>query len=144
MTAPYIATATAAALLLLQQLLMLNVGTHRARSGVFIGNGADRALERKQRRHGNLAENAAMFVVTLGFAEIIGVAPVLVGSLGGIFVVGRALHAFGFSSETGSHGGEGSKLFVAGRVLGSFSTALTGLFLGSYLIYTLAIAAPWG
>ena len=137
MTLPIIATTVAAVLIILQQLLMLNVGFHRAKSGIFLGIGDDRALERKQRRHGNLAETAGIFIATLGLAEISGLSPAIVAWVGGIFVAGRLLHAFGFASETGSHGGEGSKLFVAGRVLGSFATALTGLFLGGYLLYTL-------
>jgi len=52
--------------------------------------GDDRDLERKVRRHGNLAENAAIFVVVLALAEMIGTGSAMLWALGLIFLVGRS------------------------------------------------------
>lgn len=139
---PYVAASVAAILIVLQQGLMLNTGLHRARTGIGVGTGADLHLERKIRRHGNLAENSAIFILVLALAEMLNPTSLVIVILGGVFVVARVSHAVAFSSLTGSHGSEdGSKVVVAARVVGSSGTALGGIVLGGYLGYLLLTMA---
>ena len=139
---PYIAAAVAAVLIVLQQALMLNTGLHRAKTGIGVGFGADRDLERKIRRHGNLAENSAIFILALALAEMLNPASLVVAGLGVVFVVARVSHAVGFASLAGSHlPEEGSRAFLAARGIGAFGTALSGIALGGYLGYLLVMYA---
>ena len=117
---------------------MIAVGLHRTKTGVGIGVGNDPNLERKIRRHGNLSENAALFIVVLALAELCGISKPIIAGFGAIFVLARLLHALGFSSLVGSHLAEGNKLFVAMRAIGAFGTFLTGILLGGLLVFTFA------
>lgn len=142
---PDIAAATAAVLLLLQQVLMLNTGLYRAKTGIGVGTGGDLTLERRMRRHGNLAENAAIFVAGLALLELYtGTTPVVMG-FAAVFLAARLLHIVGFSTISGSHGpagpgGPAGRLFVAIRATGATGSALTGIALGGYLLALLAMS----
>ena len=133
---PAISAATAGVLLILQILLMLSVGMYRTKVKLGTGYGSDQNLERLGRRHGNLAENAAIFVVTLALLELRVGPTTAVLALASIFVAARLAHAVGFSSLAGSHLGEGNKLFVLLRSLGAGLTALTGLGTAGYLLFS--------
>ncbi|MEO1475240.1 MAG: MAPEG family protein [Pseudomonadota bacterium] len=136
MTFPIIATGLGAGLIILQYLLMLNVGMHRFATSVGVGSGTDQHLERKVRRHGNLAENAALFLVMLGFVEAYGAPDNVVIGFAAAFGVARLLHAIGFSSLDGSHNPEAkNKFFLMARAIGAFGTAFSGLGLGGYALY---------
>ena len=135
MTFPLYTALATGLLVVLQQLLMLTVGMHRTRLQLGVGIGDDPNLERLVRRHGNLAENAAIVLLTLGLLESLMGQTLIVVSLVSLFVVGRGLHAVGFSSLTGSHLEEGSRVFLAARVGGAMLTAGTGLGAGTYLAY---------
>lgn len=135
MTIPLIAALTAGVLIMLQTALMLNVGLYRGAKTIGIGDGDDPDLLRRIRRHGNLAENAALIVVGIALAEISGASTTFVLSVAAIFVVGRLFHAMSFASLAGSHLIEGSKLFPAMRMVGAMSTAGVGFMLGGYLVY---------
>ena len=67
---PVYSAALGAFLIVLQVALMLTVGLHRTK-GQFIGLGDDPHLERKVRRHGNLAENAGLFLVVIALFELL-------------------------------------------------------------------------
>jgi len=136
---PQTAALTGAFLLILQQILMMNTGTHRAKTAIGVGHGDDRNLERKSRRHGNLAENAAIFVVVLALTEgVAGGGPVIT-TFASLFVAARISHAIGFMSTSGSHATpDGPKFFVMFRMLGAMTTGLVGIALGGYLGYLLA------
>ena len=134
MTIPIIAAVTGAVLIILQALLMITVGMHRIRHGVNLGTGEDQALERKIRRHGNLAENAGLFVAVLALAEMTVVPNNVVRTIAIIFIVARLSHAIALSSVAGSHGAEGGKVFVAARAIGAFGTFGCFLALGGYLL----------
>lgn len=136
MTVPIISAAVAAILMILQQLLMISVGMHRAKTGTGVGVSNDMILERKVRRHGNLAENAALFVVALTLAELRGTPSAIVVGFGTVFVFARLLHVIGFSSNAGSHLVDGSKIFLLMRSAGAFGTFFTGLALGGFLLFT--------
>ena len=141
MTLPLISAAIAAILIVLQQVLMITVGMHRAKVQIGVGVGDDINLERKMRRHGNLAENAGLFVATLALAEICGVSKPVVLGFGVFFVFARLSHVVGFASLAGSHvGKEGSKVFPIMRAIGAFGTFLSGVGLGLFLVFAIATA----
>ncbi len=131
---PAISAATAGSLLILQLLLMLSVGMYRTKVKMGTGYGNDQNLERLGRRHGNLAENAAIFVVTLALLELRVGPTTVVFILGATFVAARLFHAIGFSSLAGSHLGDGNFFFVLMRMLGAGLTALTGFATAGYLL----------
>lgn len=120
---------------------MITVGLHRAKAGIGVGVGSDMTLERKVRRHGNLAENSGLFLATLAIAELNGIPRSMIIGFGLTFVIARFSHALGFSALSGSHvGAEGSKLFPAMRAIGAFGTFFTGIGLGLFLAFSLATA----
>ncbi|WP_366869165.1 MAPEG family protein [uncultured Tateyamaria sp.] len=55
---------------MVQQVLMITVGAHRGGVKVGAGSGGATSLERKIRCHGNLAENAPIFLLALAFLEL--------------------------------------------------------------------------
>ncbi len=128
-------------LLILQILLMLSVGTYRSGAKKGVGVDGDMKLERLVRRHGNLAENAAIFVIVLALYELLfGQTWIALGTAS-VFFAARLLHVFGFSSVSGSHlvdaKGAGSK-FVLMRASGAGLTALSSLAIAVALIIGVA------
>ena len=96
MEIPYTAAAVGAVLLILQLVLMMSTGIHRGKTLIGVGVGDDKDLERKMRRHGNLAENAAIFVVVLALTEgIVGGGAVVVafGALNAARCIGAEVPA---------------------------------------------------
>lgn len=138
---PMISAVTAAALLIVQQILMLNVGMYRTKVRMGVGYGEDLDLERLSRRHGNFAENAGIFVATLALLELFSGSSAIVIGLAIAFIVARTAHIIGFSSLAGSHLKEGSGLFIVLRAGGATFTALVGVATGAYLLYLVAFAA---
>ena len=137
---PYVAALVGAVLIIMQQVFMMITGTYRGKVEIGVGFGEDKELERKIRRHGNLAENAAIFLVVLSFAEILSGGGLVTTIIGIAFPVSRISHAIAFSSLSGSHGQEnGARIFVLCRVLGALGTGLSGIALGLYLLYMLAL-----
>ena len=134
MTIPIIAAVAGAVLIILQALLMILVGIHRIRNRINLGTGDDPALERKIRRHGNLAENAALFIVVLALAEMTVVPNDIVAIIALIFIAGRILHAIALSTVAGSHGAEKGKILQAFRAIGAFATFGSFIALGGYLL----------
>lgn len=134
---PTTSAATAGILLILQLLLMLSVGMYRTKAKVGTGYGDDQNLERLGRRHGNLAENAAIFLIALALLELRVGPTTVVFALAAVFVAARLSHAIGFSSLAGSHLGEGNKFFVLLRVLGAGLTALAGFATAGYLLVSI-------
>lgn len=132
------------ALLILQILLMLSVGLHRTRVRKGVGVDGDVKLERQVRRHGNLAENAAIFVVVLALYELNFGQTGLAFVTGSVFFVARLLHLCGFASAQGSHlvGASGfGAPFVLMRASGALLTALSSLVLAGALIVRMAFGA---
>ena len=72
MTLPLISGYTAALIATLQVILMMTVGFARQKGGVSVGDGGDNALLLKIRRHGNLTENAPIFLILLSILEMAG------------------------------------------------------------------------
>jgi len=134
MTIPIIAAVAGAVLIILQAILMILVGMHRIRNRISLGTGDDPALERKIRRHGNLAENAALFIVVLALAEMTVVPNDVVRIIAIIFVLGRIFHAIALSTVAGSQGSATGKIFPLFRAIGAFSTFGCFMALGIYLL----------
>lgn len=123
-------TAIAAALLLILQLsLMLTVGRSRFSNRQGIGDGGDERLALLIRRHGNLAENAPMFLLVLALLEIIGGDVRIVGTLAAAFVVVRVFHAIGLTIGTGPN---------IPRFIGAMGTVVSGLVASIYLLIVVA------
>ncbi|MEH6700276.1 MAPEG family protein [Parasphingorhabdus sp.] len=135
MTIPIIAAVAGAVLIILQAILMILVGTHRIRNRVNLGTGDDPALERKIRRHGNLAENAALFIVVLALAEMTVVPNNIVRIIALVFIIGRIFHAIALSTVAGSHGAESGKIFAGFRAIGALTTFGCFIALGGYLLF---------
>lgn len=94
---PTITAYVAVILALLQYALMVPVGVARGRSSVSLGDAGDEALLKKIRRHGNLAENAPIFILVLGLLEAHGGNATAVFYIGVVFVVARLAHALSLS-----------------------------------------------
>jgi uncharacterized membrane protein YecN with MAPEG domain len=94
-----IAALTAGILMLLQMLLMAAVIVTRWRVRQSLGDGGNAQLTRAIRRHGNLAENAPLFIAGLALLEILGGGRTLLEILAGVFVLGRLCHAAGLSMK---------------------------------------------
>ena len=94
---PIISGYTAAFLGTMQVALMMTVGFARRTSEVSLGDGGNDILLHKIRRHGNLAENASIFLILLGFLEISGASQNTVLGLAILFVLARLSHAYALS-----------------------------------------------
>ncbi len=129
MTLPLTTAMAAAVIAVLQVVLMLAVGLKRQASGVSLGDGGDQELLRRMRRHGNLIENAPMFLILLMLLEIIGGTPSIVLIFAGLFVLARLSHAISLSSE-------GAPLAL--RAIGAMGTILSLLGTAGMLIWQLS------
>lgn len=123
---PAVSAATGGVLLILQMLLGFITSGARGRAGVWIGDGGDAALQRTARRHGNLAENAGLFLAGFTLLELSGRWPMLLLILCPTFLVLRLFHAVGLSRANTSN---------AARLVGGAGTYLAGLVLGGALVW---------
>jgi len=114
----------------LQYVLMLTVGLARGPAGVSLGDGGNEALQRKIRRHGNLAENAPIFLILLGLLEMTGGSSMVVTWIGAVFLVARISHAIALSTS-----GSGMPF----RPIGALGTIGAGVGAAGMLLYTVAM-----
>jgi uncharacterized membrane protein YecN with MAPEG domain len=70
-------------------------------SGARLRRVAEEPLRRLVRVHGNLTENAPIFLVMLLVAELCAAPPPALHALGGAFVTARLLHAVGLGASLG-------------------------------------------
>ncbi|MEO0981394.1 MAG: MAPEG family protein [Pseudomonadota bacterium] len=132
---PVFTAVFAAVLIILQQILMLSVGLHRAATLRGVGVGDDATLLRKQRRHGNLSENSAILIILIGLLELTGASASAVLAFAALFLGGRVFHAIGFSFDAGA---SGTSLFAPPaimRALGAFATGLGGIAAAGYVLW---------
>lgn len=116
----------AATLMTLQIILMGLVIARRGSSNVLIGTGGIDAVEKSVRAHGNLIENAPIFLICLALIELVGGEGIWVIVLGCAFIVGRVMHAVGLSVSAGV-----SIL----RLVGTLASMITMLVAAGYLVY---------
>ena len=124
-TLPVISAITAGVLIIGQMGLMFSVAGTRFRVRQSLGDGADPTLLRLVRRHGNYAENAAIFVASLALLEMMGAVRPFVIGLATLFIASRVLHAIGLSMEKTSN---------PWRITGVFATIGAGVALGVRLV----------
>ena len=126
MQIPLYTALTASIIMVLQMALMLMVGFARLRTNTNIGEGDNEEMLLAIRRHGNLAENSALFLVLLALGEMIAGSTNVILSLGVIFIIVRIAHAIGLSMGGGAN---------APRAVGVFGTLLTGVGAAVYATY---------
>ncbi|MEM9180547.1 MAG: MAPEG family protein [Pseudomonadota bacterium] len=139
---PVFSAILAGTLLTIQTITMLMVGAHRNRARTGVGNSGDIKLERLVRRHGNLAENAAIFLVVLALYELLFGDTIFALVIGVVFLVARMLHIIAFSSDSGSHlvDAKGSgRFYILMRMAGAGLTALSTLALGLTLVVSIIL-----
>ena len=123
---PVVTAITAGILAILQSLLMLTVGLKRVQYSQGIGDGGHEDLARIMRRHGNLVENAPIFLVVLALLEMTGFNRLFVIVVASLFIVARFSHAIAFSITTGPH---------PLRVVGAFGTVLSIIVSSGFLMW---------
>lgn len=131
---PYITAATAAILAVFQMFLMLYVANGRGKFKTGLGDGGHPGLIRRIRVHGNLAENAPLFLILLALVEISERWTAYVPIVAAVFLIARFSHALGLSLSAGP-----SVLRFVG-VLGSFGAMLT---LATLIVIMLARNSAW-
>ena len=126
MTYPYITTITAGVVLLMQIILAITVSAARGKYDTSVGDGGKDEMLRAVRRHGNLAENAAIFLLGFALLELSELNTWHLIGLSVAFVIIRVLHAVGLSRANTNN---------VLRLLGGAGTYLVGLVLGGTLIW---------
>lgn len=113
--------------MLLLFLLAFGVVQARQKHKVSLGDGGNPAVLQAMRAHGNATEYIPAALVGLGLMAILDPIPVLaVQVLGGVFTLGRVLHAIGLSTSGG---------LSAGRAIGIICTWLAFIGIGGALIW---------
>ena len=125
LTPPIVSALTAGILIIAQIGLMFSVISARRRNRQSLGDGGHHELLVAIRRHGNFAENAAIFVVGFAILELMGGGRAGVAVLCAGFVLGRISHAIGLSMKAAVNP------YRAGGVI---LTAVVGLALGARLV----------
>jgi hypothetical protein len=133
-TYPYITAATAAILAVFQMILTLYVANGRGKYKTGLGDGGHPGLIRRIRIHGNLAENAPLFLILLALVETSGQWTEFVPILAALFLVARLSHAVGLSISAGP------SVFRLIGVLGSMGAVLT---LAVLIALTLSRNTQW-
>jgi len=128
-TPPYVSAFTAGILIVMQAALMYAVVVERRRNRQSLGDGGHHALLMAIRRHGNLAENAAIFVAGFALLELVGGGGVVHAALCAAFVLGRIAHAIGLSMR---------KTVNPLRIGGVAATMIVGVALGVRLMLAAA------
>lgn len=134
MTFPYITAAAAVVLAVLQMFLMLHAARGRGKYQTGLGDGGSEALLKRIRMHGNLAENAPLFLVLLWLVEISAQWTAYVPWIALAFVVARVAHALGLSISSG---------ISVFRFVGVMGTLLSVLALAALLAITLSHDTSW-
>lgn len=128
---PVISALTAGVLIVLQTLLSALISGQRRKTHIAIGDGGDEALQRATRRHGNLAEQAGLFIAGFTLLELSGQAPNLLAVLCTAYVLARISHAIGMSQTVTTN---------PGRMIGAIGSLVVGFVLGGTLVWV-AVAA---
>jgi uncharacterized membrane protein YecN with MAPEG domain len=132
-TPPAISALTAGILIMLQMALTAGVALARRRNRQSLGDGGDQGLLRAIRRHGNLAENAALFIAGFTLLELAGDNRFSLQILCAVFVLARISHAVGLSMD---------KTVNPLRVAGVFGTIGVGVALGVRLVLVAMSSLP--
>ncbi len=123
---PYVSAITAAILILMQMALLYSVVRTRRRVRQSLGDGGKQEMLLAIRRHGNLAENAALFVAGFALLELLGAGHLWVAILCAVLVLARISHVIGLSMP--------DKTVNRLRVAGTAGTTLVGVALAARLL----------
>ncbi|MDA1077411.1 MAG: MAPEG family protein [Proteobacteria bacterium] len=74
-------------------------GVKRAQAGISLGDGGDRELLMRMRRHANFVENVPLALILIALLEMQSVSGTAIHALGATLVLGRVLHAIGFGGR---------------------------------------------
>jgi len=105
-------------------LLSFRVVGGRLRTRVSLGSGGDPDLEVRIRAHGNAAEYIPASMLGLVVLALLAVPVWAIHALGGVFTLGRLLHAVGLSAT-----------LLWARQFGMVLTWLGMLGIGAYVVY---------
>ena len=122
---PMVSSVAAGALILIQLGLALLVVLERRKNRQSLGDGGNADVLRAMRRHGNFAENAAIFIACITLFELIGGSRTTLEIICAVFIVGRLCHAIGLSM---------TNTVNPLRVLGIGATIAAGVTLGVQLL----------
>ena len=106
------------------------VGFKRLKTNTGIGDGGDERLARRIRVHGNLIENAPIFLILLVLLELTGTGKIKVAALGFVFVLGRLAHAIGYSQSASPT----APLRAVGGGMSALSIVITAAIILSYVV----------
>jgi hypothetical protein len=124
-TPPVVTALTAGILIIMQMGLLFAVVRARRRGRQSLGDGGNAGLLMAIRRHGNLAENAALFVAGFALLEISGGNRVWLAVMCAAFVLARISHAIGLSMRNTVN---------PFRIFGTAATVIVGMVLGVSLL----------
>jgi uncharacterized membrane protein YecN with MAPEG domain len=124
-TPPMVTAFTAGLIIVMQMVLAFSVVRARRSARQSIGDGGNQQLLLAIRRHGNFAENAAIFVACSSLLEIMGGGGTGLMMLCVGFVLGRIGHLIGLSMK---------RTVNAFRIGGIILTITVGMALGVRLI----------
>ena len=109
-------------LALLLIVLSARVITYRRANRIGLGDSGDNSLLKRMRAQANCAEYAPIGIVMMLLVELQNAPAPLVHLIGALLLVGRLMHAYGFSSSPPK-----MNLRVGGMVLTFISLALSAL-----------------
>lgn len=106
--------------------LTFRVILYRRSKLIGIGDGGDKTMARLVRVHGNFCENAPYALAMLLAVALTGGPMLALHAIGLLFLVGRALHAYGLSGSAGKS---------VGRVAGMVTTHASFFVGAAVLLY---------
>ena len=112
----------AGGLALLNVWLAFRVGQVRGSERVSIGDGGNERVTRRMRAHANFAENAPLLLILVGLIEFAAGTSVWLWVAAGLFLLARALHAFGMDG------------WMPGRMFGTGATMGLQLLLAVWAV----------
>lgn len=115
----FAATYIALLALMMFALTFLVIRERRAKR-IGLGDGGEKQMLRVTRMHGNFSETVPMGIAFLLVLPLLGGGPLLINVIGVLLVVGRALHAYGLWTTSGSSVGR-----VAGMMM-TFTAWIVG------------------
>ncbi len=127
MTFPAITALCAGLLGFISFALASGAGFYRGKTGISIGDGGDKQLLLRMRRHGNFTEFTPLALILLGLLEMSGSAgSTALYILGGMLVVGRICHPIGLEIDS---------MNPPLRTVGAMLTIVMTLVCSGWLIY---------
>jgi len=113
---------------LLAVALSFLVVRQRFATKINLGGGDHPPLERAIRAHGNFIEYAPLILLLMLLLALGGVSPIRLHVIGAALTLGRLLHAWGLSRQSGTSVGRGAGIMLTWLAL--LSAAIAALVMG--------------